>query len=116
VPEPRRVFESRESRREREHAHGLHGAEARVEAVTTIHVTGGGGDPIHVALLEIGGRRVFAKLDHAASEAAPVEQVLAGQKVKFLVKDDGDHYFQIPRERSLDLGRVVQAIRRRVGA
>jgi acetyl-CoA C-acetyltransferase len=116
VPEPRRVFESRESRRERERAHGLSGAEARVEAVTTIHVTGGGGDPIHVALLEIDGRRVFAKLDHAASEAAPVEQVLAGQKVKFLVKDDGDHYFQIPRERSLDLGRVVQAIRRRVGA
>jgi len=79
-------------------------------------VTGGGGDPIHVALLEIDGRRVFAKLDHAASEAAPVEQVLAGQKVKFLVKDDGDHYFQIPRERGQGLGRVVQAIRRRVGA
>jgi acetyl-CoA C-acetyltransferase len=116
VPEPRRVFESRGSRRERERAHSLSGADARVEGVTTIHVTGGGGDPIHVALLEIDGRRVFAKLDHPAAEAAPVEQVLAGQKVKFLVKDDGDHYFQIPRERTLDLGRVVQAIRRRVGA
>ncbi len=45
-----------------------------------------------------------------------MEQVLAGQKVKFLVKDDGDHYFQIPRERGQGLGRVVQAIRRRVGA
>ncbi len=117
VPEPRRLFESRESRgRERERAHALHGAEARVEAATTIHVTSGGSDPVHVALLEIDGRRVFAKLDHAMSEAAPIEQVLAGQKVKFLVKDDGDHYFQIPRERGLDLGRVVQAIRRRVGA
>ena len=59
---------------------------------------------------------MFAKLDHALSEVAPIEQVLAGQKVKFLIKDDGDHYFQIPRERGFDLGRVVQAIRRRVGA
>jgi acetyl-CoA C-acetyltransferase len=116
VPAPKLLYESRESRRERDRAHGLHGAVARVEAATTIHVTGGGGEPIHVALLEIDGRRVFAKLDHALSEAAPIEQVLAGQKVKFLVKDDGDHYFQIPRERGFDLGRVVQAIRRRVGA
>jgi acetyl-CoA C-acetyltransferase len=116
VAEPLRMFESRESRREREHAHALHGAEARVEAVTTIHVTSGGGEPIHVALLEIAGRRVFAKLDRAPSESAPVEQVLAGQTVKFLIKDDGDHYFQIPRERGQGLGRVVQAIRRRVGA
>ena len=60
--------------------------------------------------------RVFAKLDQAPSESAPVEQVLAGQTVKFLVKDDGDHYFQIPRERGQGIGRVVQAIRRRVGA
>jgi acetyl-CoA C-acetyltransferase len=116
VPEPLRVFESRESRRERERAHALHGSEARVEAVTTIHVTSGGGEPIHVALLEIAGRRVFAKLDQAPSESTPVEQVLAGQTVKFLIKDDGDHYFQIPRERGQGLGRVVQAIRRRVGA
>jgi hypothetical protein len=116
VPAPKLHYESRESRRERDRAHGLHGADARVEAATTIHVTGGGGEPIHVALLEIDGRRVFAKLDHALSEAAPIEQVLAGQRVKFLVKDDGDHYFQIPRERGFDLGRVVQAIRRRVGA
>ncbi len=116
VPPPRRLFESRESRRERERASSLHGAEARVEAATTIHVTAGGGAPIHVALLEIDGRRVFAKLDAPPSEQAPLEQLLAGQKVKFLVKDDGDHYFQIPRERGFDLGRVVQAIRRRVGA
>ena len=116
VAEPLRMFESRESRREREHAHALHGAEARVEAVTTIHVTSGGGEPIHVALLEIAGRRVFAKLDRAPSESAPVEQVLTGQTVKFLIKDDGDHYFQIPRERGQGLGRVVQAIRRRVGS
>jgi acetyl-CoA C-acetyltransferase len=116
VAPPRRLYESSESRLERELAGDLSGANAHVLAATTIHVTAGGGDPIHVALLEIAGRRVFAKLDRAPDEAAPVEQVLAGQKVKFLVKDDGDHYFQIPRERGFDLGRVVQAIRRRVGA
>ena len=115
VASPRRFYESRESRLEREQASDLHGADARVEAATTIHVTAGGGAPIHVALLEIAGRRVFAKLDQPPDEAVPVEQALAGQKVKFLVKDDGDHYFQIPRERGFDLGRVVQAIRKRVG-
>ena len=40
--------------------------------------------------------------------------MLAGQKVKLLVKDDGDQYFQIPRGRSFDISRVVDAIRRRV--
>jgi hypothetical protein len=115
VAPPRRLYESRESRLVREQASGLHGSDAQVLAATTIHVTAGGGEPIHVALLEIAGRRVFAKLDRAADETAPVEQVLAGQRVKFLVKDDGDHWFQIPRERGFDLGRVVQSIRKRVG-
>ena len=86
-----------------------------MDAATTIHVTSGGTKPIHVALLSIDGRRVFAKLDHAPREGEEPEAVLAGQKVKLLVKDDGDHYFQIPRGRSFDLGRVVQSIRRRVG-
>jgi len=118
VAPPRREYESSVSRRERDRVEGLHGADAHVLAATTIHVTGGGGEPIHVALLEIAGRRVFAKLDHDPGEdaaLAPVEQVLAGQRVKFLVKDDGDHYFSLPRERGFDLGRLVQAIRRRVG-
>ncbi len=115
VPAPRRLYESPESRGERALSADLHGADARVEAATTIHVTAGGGEPIHVALLNVGGRRVFAKLDDAAQLDAPLEEMLAGQKVRFLVKDDGDHYFQVPRG-GLDLGRVVQAIRRRVGA
>ena len=116
VPAPRREFSSHEARLELERgqSQSLHGAAARVVAATTIHVTAGGGEPIHVALLEIDGRRVFATLDHAL-EQGPAEQVLAGQKVRFLVKDDGDHYFQIPPERGFDLGRVVQSIRRRVG-
>ena len=93
---------------------------AVVEAATTIHVTAPGVPaPVHVALLSIGGRRVFAKLEHAAGEDDRPEQVLAGQRVELLVKDDGDHYFQIPRPWSLggfDVGRIVDAIRRRVGA
>ncbi|MEZ4219195.1 MAG: beta-ketoacyl synthase N-terminal-like domain-containing protein [Myxococcota bacterium] len=95
--------------------------EAVVEAATTIHVTAPGVPaPVHVALLSIGGRRVFARLDRAPEEGAPAEEVLAGQRVRLLVKDDGDQYFQIPRPRGraalegLDLGRWVSAIRRRV--
>ena len=115
VVEPRRLFESRETRLEleRERAVNLSGQEAELQAVTTIHVTGGGGEPIHVALLGLDGRRVFAKLDHESDAGAPLEQALAGQKVKFLVKDDGDHYFQIPKGRSFDLGGLLQAVRRR---
>ena len=55
-------------------------------------------------------------MDHAARGDEAPEQVLAGSRVKLLVKGDGDTYFQIPQSRGLDLGRVVQAIRRRVGA
>jgi acetyl-CoA acetyltransferase len=115
VSPPRLRFESSRRRPEREAATALHGASATVEAATTIHVTVGGTAPIHVALLAIDGRRVFAKLDHPPLEGEEPEEVLAGQKVRLLVKDDGDHYFQIPRARSFDLGRVVQAIRRRAG-
>jgi acetyl-CoA C-acetyltransferase len=116
VARPRLQFESRERRPERDTAASLHGARARVEAATTIHVTAGGGAPIHVALLAIDGRRVFARMDHAPREGEPPEEVLAGQRVRLLVKDDGDQYFQIPRGRGIDLGRIVQSIRRRVGA
>jgi acetyl-CoA acetyltransferase len=114
VSPPRLHFESRRGRPQREAPEGLHGAQATVEAATTIHVNAEGGAPVHVALLSIDGRRVFAKLERAASDADEPEQVLAGQKVKLLVKDDGDRYFQIPRGRGFDLGRVVQSIRRRV--
>jgi hypothetical protein len=116
VPAPRTHFESRHGRPERAGAASLHGAEATVEAATTIHVNAEGGPPIHVALLSIGGHRVFAKLDHALSEGEQLEEALAGTRVRLLVKDDGDQYFQIPRERGFDLGRLVQSIRRRVGA
>jgi hypothetical protein len=116
VPPPRLHFESRHGRPERAAAASLHGAEATVEAATTIHVNAEGGPPIHVALLSIGGRRVFAKLDHEPAETERLEEALAGTRVRLLVKDDGDQYFQIPRERGFDLGRLVHSIRRRVGA
>ena len=60
-------------------------------------------------------RRVFAKLDHAPRDGELPEEALAGKKVKLLVKDDGDHYFQIARGHTFDLGRIVKSIRRRSG-
>jgi hypothetical protein len=86
-----------------------------VEAATTIYVTGHGAVPAHVALLSIDGRRVFARLDRALGESELPEEALAGQKVKLLVKGDGDHYFQISRGHTFDIGRIVESIRRRVG-
>jgi len=115
VAPPRLHFESRAGRPEREGVSQLHGAEATVEAATTIHVRAGGGPPLHVALLSIDGRRVFAKLERAPADAEAPEEALAGQRVRLLVKDDGDHYFRLERSRSFDLSRVVQSIRRRVG-
>ena len=53
-------------------------------------------------------------LDHAPAEDEPLEDLLAGRRVRLLVKDDGGQYFQIPRGRSFDLGRVVKSIRERV--
>jgi uncharacterized OB-fold protein len=93
----------------------LHGARAVVEAATTIFVTPGrSSEPVHVAVLRIDGRRMFAKLDHPAEAEEVPERVLAGQKVKFLIKDDGDHYFQVDRGRSRDFGRLVDRLRTRL--
>ena len=114
VPPPRLHFESRRSRPAREASAALHGASATVEAATTIHVTAGEPAPVHVALLSIGGRRVFAKLDRAFSDEQAPDESLAGQKVRLLIKDDGDHYFQVPRARGFDVGRIVSSLRRRV--
>ncbi len=115
VAPPRSQFASERRRPERDSTSDLDGARAVVEAATTIYVTAGASEPLHVALLAIDGRRVFAKLDRAPEEGEAPETALAGQKVKLLVKDDGDQYFQIPRGRGFDLGRIVQAMRRRVG-
>jgi uncharacterized OB-fold protein len=116
VPPPRHHFESSRRRPPREATTALDGLQATVEAATTIYVTGRGAAPAHVALLRIDGRRVFARLDHPAREGEAPEEVFAGQKVKLLVKGDGDHYFQIARGRGFDLARIVQSVRRRVGS
>lgn len=114
VPEPRVHFQSG-PRPAPAAAEQIHGARAVVEAATTIHVTAGRSPaPIHVAVLRLGGQLVFAKLDHEAHEGDAPEEVLAGQKVKLLVKDDGDHYFQLDRGRSLNLGRLVDRVRGRI--
>jgi acetyl-CoA acetyltransferase len=95
------------------------GSAALVEAATTIHVTAPGVEtPVHVALLRIGDQRVFARMDRRLEEGEGAEQVLAGQQVRLLVKDDGDHYFQIPKPRGpgrVDVGQILDAVRRRVG-
>jgi acetyl-CoA C-acetyltransferase len=115
VRPPRREFATRGRRRDESDSASLHGQRAVVEAATSIHVTASGEPgPIHVALLRIGGRRVFATLDHAPAEDEPLESLLAGRRVNLLVKDDGGHYFEIPRERGFDLGRIAKAIRARV--
>jgi acetyl-CoA C-acetyltransferase len=117
VPEPRTLFQS--AKRPRSAAAsaegGRHGGRAVVEAATTIHVTGESQrSPVHVAVLRIDGERIFAKLDHPAGESEPPEEVLAGQRVKLLVKDDGDQYFQLDRGRS-GLTRLIERVRERVG-
>jgi len=119
VPRPRTRFEAGAGvKRDADLAElrKLHGARAVVEAATTIYVTASGEPgPVHVALVRIDGRRVFAKLDQLPEEGQAPEEVLAGQTVKLLVKDDGDQYFQIPRGRSFDLGWLMGVLRRRVG-
>ncbi len=77
----------------------LHGRRAKIEAATTIYVTSGAPGPIHVALLSVGDRRVFAKLDAPAEPGKDAATALAGHPARFLVKDDGDHYFQLVRDR-----------------
>jgi acetyl-CoA C-acetyltransferase len=115
VAPPRTLFESREGTPRRKEVR-VAGGRAVVEAATSIFVTPEGiSAPVHAALLSIDGRRVFARMDHAPGEDEGPEHVLAGQRVKLLVKDDGDHYFQIPRPRAFEMRRIVEAIRRRVG-
>ena len=72
----------------------LHGRTARIEAATTIHVTASSPHPLHLALLSVGGRRVFAKFD-SPTEPGQELTALSGRQARFLVKDDGDHYFQL---------------------
>lgn len=98
-------------------ATSLHGVRAVLEAYTSIYVTSGHHPgPIHVGLVRIGDRRAFAKLDHPPGEGEPSEAVLAGQRVRLLVKDDGDQYFQISRGRGFDLSGMVERVMSRVGS
>jgi acetyl-CoA acetyltransferase len=116
VPRPQLRFRSSDRPVRRSEPESLHGAHAVVEAATSIHVTAGGHPgPIHVALVRIAGRRAFAKLDRAPHDAEAPEEILAGSRVRLLVKDDGDQYFQVQRGRGFDLGGLVDRVRSRVG-
>jgi len=90
---------------------------AVLEAFTSIHVTSGGAQsgPVHVGLVRIAGHLAFAKLDHPPGEGEPAESVLAGQRVRLLLKDDGDQYFQMPKGLGFDLAGMVERVRARVG-
>ncbi|HEY8493780.1 MAG TPA: beta-ketoacyl synthase N-terminal-like domain-containing protein [Myxococcota bacterium] len=89
---------------------------AVLEAFTSIHVTSGEQPgPVHVGLVRIAGHLAFAKLDHPPGEGEAVESVLAGQRVRLLLKDDGDQYFQIPKGRGFDLSGLVERVRARMG-
>jgi acetyl-CoA C-acetyltransferase len=72
----------------------LHGQDALIEAATTIHVTASGDAPIHVALLSVGGRRVFARFAGTLAAGDDLAS-LAGRRARFLVTDDGDHTFEL---------------------
>lgn len=118
VPRPQMSFRSIGAARlaETPETTGLHGASALLEAYTSIYVTSGEQpSPVHVGLVRIGDRRAFAKLDHLPGEGEPAEAVLAGQRVRLLVKDDGDQYFQIERGRGFDLAGLVGRVKSRVG-
>jgi len=116
VRPPRMHFESRRQRPAREEPARLHDASATVVAATAIHVTAGGGPPLHVALLESEGRRLFARLD-PEQEGSVSDQELAGQKVRLRIHSDGDPTFTLgPPRQGFGLGRFVDSLRRRVGA
>ncbi|MFI5314652.1 MAG: thiolase C-terminal domain-containing protein [Myxococcota bacterium] len=69
----------------------LHGQDGVIEAATTIHVTASGEGPLHVALLRVAGRRVFAKFDAPADSADDLAAALPGLRARFQVTSDGDH-------------------------
>jgi acetyl-CoA acetyltransferase len=117
VPRPQLSFRSTGPARVDDGRAPLPPGRALLEAFTSIHVTSGeaSGEPVHVGLVRIGDRRAFAKLDRPPDEGQPAEAVLAGQRVNFLLKDDGDQYFQIPRGRGFDLAGLVERVRLRVG-
>jgi hypothetical protein len=58
-------------------------------------VTASGDGPIHVALLSVDGRRVFAKLAGPVDPAEDLSLAFPGRRARFLVTEDGDHRFEI---------------------
>jgi acetyl-CoA C-acetyltransferase len=76
----------------------LHGREALVEAATTIHVTASGDGPIHVGLLSVDGRRVFARFAEPVDPRDDLSQTLPGRRARFVVTENGDHEFALLSE------------------
>jgi acetyl-CoA acetyltransferase len=117
VPRPQLTWRAGRAPRVALERERLPAGRAVLEAFTSIHVTSGHHpSPIHVGLVRLAGRRAFAKLDHVPHEGEPAEAVLAGQRVRLLLKDDGDQYFQVPRGRGFDLAGLVERVRGRMGS
>ncbi len=92
-------------------ANGDHGV---VEAGTTIYVTGSNGsEPIHVAVVRMGGRRVFAKLEREAGAIDVRHDALLGQRVRILLGEDGQRRFRL--ESGSAVGNLVGRVRDRFG-
>ncbi len=90
-------------------------ARAVIEASTTIHVTGKDAtDPVHIAVVSLNGQRIFAKLDREATPDLDPEEMLGGKKVRLLVKDDGDQYFQLEPE-GIGFRDLLGKLTRRIG-
>ena len=114
VSPPRVLFE-RGPRPSAPEVASLDGARAVVEASTTIHVTGkDSAEPVHVAVVSQAGQRFFAKLDREVDAELPPEEMLAGRKVRLLVKDEGDHYFPLAPD-GLGIGSLLDKVARRIG-
>ena len=73
----------------------LHGRVGLIEAATAIHVTASGEPPIHLALLSLEGRRVFATLPRGVDAG----EELAGLSARFVVGADGGHGCELVGER-----------------
>jgi acetyl-CoA C-acetyltransferase len=92
LPPPRRRAERRPMPLP---ALALHGRAALIEAATTIYVTASGDGPIHVALLSVDGRRVFARFAEPVDPRDDLSQTLPGRSARFLVTESGDHEFAL---------------------
>jgi acetyl-CoA acetyltransferase len=95
VPAPRLAFGRNGGAPLRVDPASLDGARGTVLALTTIHVTGNAaGGQTSVAVVDVDGRRHFARLDPSAAADLPPEDALAGLRVRLALAEDGTPVFR----------------------